>query len=93
MGAFMACLSFVSFLAFFLAALSFNRPAVINKIREYAAQSSDPQIQAQILWYTGDPGFAILTAVFLFFFLAFFLIVATASGALMAGAKNPAPPR
>jgi len=93
MGAFMAVLSFVSFAAFVLAGLSINRPAVIEKMRELAAQAGDPKIQAQMLWFTGDPGFAVFTAFTLFFFLVFFLIVAMASGALLAGSKTSAPPR
>src|SRR5262249_21681435 len=82
-GAFMALLSFATFLVFFLATLPWNREVVIAKVHEFAAQNPDPQAQAVMLWFATPNGFVTLTILTLLIFLAIFLIVGLASGALM----------
>jgi len=79
----MALLSFTSFLAFFLATLSWSREVVLAKVHELAAKNPDPQIQAQMLWFATPAGFVAFTILTLMFFLTMFLIVGIASGALI----------
>jgi hypothetical protein len=89
MGAFMALLSFTSFLVLFLVTLPWSREAMIAKIHELAVQNPDPQGQAVMLWFATANGFVAFTIFTLLFFLAIFLIVGMASGALLSmSAKN-----
>jgi len=91
MGAFTALLNFGSFLVFALATISMKRDAMLNTIHEMARQNPDPQAQPILLWFATGPGLAFLTSLVMLFFLALFLIVGIASGALMVGSKNRAP--
>jgi hypothetical protein len=93
MGAFMAVLSFVAFLVFFLATLSVNREPVLAKMRTMAAQAPDPQLQQRMLLLASNEGFIALAVFTLFLFLAVFLLVGTLSGAVITRPKKPPPPR
>jgi hypothetical protein len=90
MGAFMALLSFVSFLVFAVPTISVNRAALLDMIAERARQNPDPQSQALVVWFATTPGFIFFTAISMLILLVFFLIVGMASGALMTGSKNTA---
>jgi hypothetical protein len=55
----------------------------MDKIREISAQNPDPQVQQAMLWFTTAPGFIVITALTMLFFLVIFLIVGLISGAMM----------
>lgn len=88
LGAFMALLSFVAFLIFFLATISLKREALLKMFQEQAGQYHDPQSQQVLAWLASNQGFAIFTVGALFFALLVFLGIGAISGALMA-----APPK
>jgi hypothetical protein len=95
MGALMGLLSFGSFLIFTLADVFRNqteyRNLNLNKLRDLAAQTSDPQSQQIFQWLATPQGFILLSAVALGFILLIFLIIGMSSGALavsLAKARN-----
>jgi len=88
LGAFMALLSFASFLIFALPTLSVKHDAMVEMLRDRASQYPDPQAQQMALWFTTRPGFALIIALMMLFFLIIFLIVGAASGALMASQQK-----
>lgn len=89
LGAFMALLSFLAFLIFFLATISLNREPLLARIQEMAARNPDPQVQQAMLWFTTSTGFIVITGFTLFVLLIVFEIVGMVSGALMASpSKN-----
>jgi hypothetical protein len=88
LGAFMALLSFAAFLIFFLATISLNRGPLLARIHAVAMQNPDPRIQQELLWFTTNAGFAVITSLVLLFFLIMFEIVGLISGALIASAPK-----
>jgi len=84
LGAFMALLSFVAFLIFFLPTVSLNRHELLNPFRDQAARNPDPQPQQVLSWVTSPQGFPVVVIFISIFILLLFMVVGLISGAVIA---------
>lgn len=93
MGALMGLLSFGSYLVFKLADIFRNqteyRNINLNRLKDLAAQTSDPQSQQIFQWLATPHGFIIIAAAALCFILLVFLIIGISSGALAVTLGRP----
>ena len=83
LGAFMALLTFIAFLVFALPTLSLNRGAMLDMLREKAAETPDPQAHQLAQWFTTNEGFVFLTACGLVLVLMIFMAAGAVSGAVI----------
>jgi hypothetical protein len=91
LGAFMALLSFVFCLVFFLPIIVLGHDSMVGRIREMAAQNPDPQAQQMMLWFTTQNGFIVLSGIALAFSFLVLLLVGLLCGALMTGRSESRP--
>jgi hypothetical protein len=93
MGALMGLLSFGSYLVFKLADIFRNqteyRNINLNRLKDLAAQTSDPQSQQIFQWLATPHGFIIIAAAALCLILLVFLIIGISSGALAVTLGKP----
>lgn len=82
LGTFTALLSYLSFFIFFLATISLNRAALIQRAQESAQKNPGPQAQEVLRLLSTSEGFITIVAMGLIFFLVLFLLIGLASGAL-----------
>jgi hypothetical protein len=82
LGTFTALLSYLSFFIFFLATISLNREALIQRAQESAQKNPGPQAEEVLRLLSTNEGFTTIAAIVLIFFLVLFLLVGVASGAL-----------
>jgi len=85
LGAFMALLSFVAFLAFFLPITVLAHDSLVDRFRAMAAQSADPMAQQAMLWATTPSGFVVVSVFAVVFVLVVLLLLGLLCGALMTG--------
>jgi hypothetical protein len=88
MGAFMALLSFLAFLIFFLPTVSLNRDALLKPFRDQAARNPDPQTQQLLSWATSAQGFPLVVIWVCIFILLLFIVVGLISGAMIASSPR-----
>jgi uncharacterized membrane protein YhaH (DUF805 family) len=88
LGAFMALLSFVAFLIFFLPMISLNRDVLLKPLHDQAARNPGPQTQQLLAWATSAQGFPVFVTWVCIFILLLFITVGVISGAIMASPKK-----
>lgn len=88
LGTFTALLSYLSFFIFFLATISLNRAALIQRAQESAQKNPGPQAEEVLRLLSTSEGFIAIVAMGLIFFLVLFLLIGLASGALAMRSAN-----